>query len=68
MVGSNLAIVKLAAMSLLDTLQENDFVNVVVVSSKPSSVQCIKKILKDQTQDATLCAILHAIVLGRVET
>ena len=33
MVGSNIAIARLAAMSLLDTLQENDFVNVVVVVS-----------------------------------
>ncbi|XP_068718812.1 voltage-dependent calcium channel subunit alpha-2/delta-4-like isoform X2 [Montipora capricornis] len=33
MAGQKLAIVKLAAMSLLETLQENDFVNIVVVYS-----------------------------------
>ena len=33
MAGQKLSIVKLAAMSLLDTLQENDFVNIIIVVS-----------------------------------
>ena len=33
MAGQKLAIVKLATMSLLETLQENDFVNIVIVVS-----------------------------------
>ena len=38
MAGQNLAILKLAALSLLETLQENDFVNIVaVVSNKKVS-------------------------------
>ena len=32
--GQKLSILKLAAMSLLETLQENDFVNIVVMVSK----------------------------------
>ena len=34
MAGQKLSILKLAAMSLLETLQENDFVNIVVMVSK----------------------------------
>ena len=34
MAGKKLSILKLAAMSLLETLQENDFVNIVVMVSK----------------------------------
>ena len=33
MAGQKLSILKLAAMSLLETLQENDFVNIVVMVS-----------------------------------
>ena len=33
MAGQKLSILKLAAMSLLETLQENDFVNIVVLVS-----------------------------------
>ena len=33
MAGQKLSIVRLAAMSLLETLQENDFVNIVIVVS-----------------------------------
>ena len=33
MAGKKLSILKLAAMSLLETLQENDFVNIVVMVS-----------------------------------
>ena len=38
MAGQKLAILKLAAMSLLETLQENDFVNIVVVVSIYSEI------------------------------
>ena len=33
MAGQKLSILRLAAMSLLETLQENDFVNIVVMVS-----------------------------------
>ena len=38
MAGQKLAIVKLAAMSLLETLQENDFVNIVILVSNLKTI------------------------------
>ena len=39
MAGQKLSILKLAATSLLETLQENDFVNIVVMVSNLKSNQ-----------------------------
>lgn len=43
MAGQKLSILKLAAMSLLETLQENDFVNIVVVVSNLNWNDCSDK-------------------------
>ncbi|XP_078370925.1 voltage-dependent calcium channel subunit alpha-2/delta-3-like isoform X2 [Oculina patagonica] len=44
MAGQNLAILKLAALSLLETLQENDYVNIIAVyNEKPLMVCQLKK-------------------------
>ncbi|KAK2553320.1 Voltage-dependent calcium channel subunit alpha-2/delta-4 [Acropora cervicornis] len=58
MAGQKLAIVKLAAMSLLETLQENDFVNIVIVDNKH----------KDKVQPYMVCEVLDTSDENLIDT
>ncbi|XP_044176390.1 voltage-dependent calcium channel subunit alpha-2/delta-2-like isoform X2 [Acropora millepora] len=62
MAGQKLAIVKLAAMSLLETLQENDFVNIVIVYSNKDIDD------KDKVQPYMICQVLDTSDENLVDT
>lgn len=62
MAGQKLAIVKLAAMSLLETLQENDFVNIVILYSNKDNK------LKDKVQPYMIFEVLDTSDENLVDT
>lgn len=62
MAGQKLAIVKLAAMSLLETLQENDFVNIVIVYSNKDDED------NDKVRPYKVCQVLDTSDENLVDT